>query len=45
MPTASKPRGYAKEVAEYARSILEGDKTGRRQLYQKLGLPSDDSVK
>jgi len=39
------PRAVAKEVAEYARGILEGDKTGRRQLYQKLGLPPDDSVK
>jgi 4-hydroxy-4-methyl-2-oxoglutarate aldolase len=39
------PRAYAKEVAEYARGILEGDKTGRRQLYQKLGLQADDSVK
>jgi len=39
------PREKAKEVAEYARGILEGDKTGRRGLYQKLGLPEDDSVR
>lgn len=39
------PRGVAKEVAEYARVILDGDKAGRRQLYKKLGLPPDDSVK
>jgi 4-hydroxy-4-methyl-2-oxoglutarate aldolase len=39
------PRAKAKEVAEYARAILDGDKAGRRQLYQKLGLKPDDSVK
>ncbi|HUT95845.1 MAG TPA: RraA family protein [Thermoguttaceae bacterium] len=39
------PRRAAKEVAEYARNILEGDKVGRRRLYEKLGLPVDDSVK
>jgi 4-hydroxy-4-methyl-2-oxoglutarate aldolase len=39
------PRAKAKEVAEYAKAILTGDKAGRRQLYKKLGLPPDDSVK
>jgi len=39
------PRAQAKEVAEYARAIIEGDKAGRRNLYKKLGLPLDDSVK
>jgi len=39
------PRAKAKEVAEYAKTILDGDKAGRRNLYKKLGLPSDDSVK
>ena len=39
------PRAQAKEVAEYARAILDGDKAGRQKLYEKLGLPSDDSVK
>jgi 4-hydroxy-4-methyl-2-oxoglutarate aldolase len=39
------PRAHAKEVAEYAKAILDGDKAGRRNLYKKLGLPSDDSVK
>jgi len=39
------PRAHAKEVAEYAKVIIEGDKAGRRQLYKKLGLPPDDSVK
>jgi len=39
------PREKAKEVAEYAKSIMEGDKEGRRGLYKKLGLPEDDSVR
>ena len=39
------PREKAKEVAEYARTIMEGDKAGRRSLYQKLGIPQDDSVR
>jgi regulator of RNase E activity RraA len=39
------PRAHAKEVAEYAQAIIEGDKAGRRNLYKKLGLPPDDSVK
>jgi len=39
------PRERAKEVAEYAQAIIEGDKAGRRNLYKKLGLPPDDSVK
>jgi regulator of RNase E activity RraA len=39
------PRVKAKEVAEYAKATIETDKTGRRDLYKKLGLPADDSVK
>ena len=39
------PRRCAKEVAEYARKILDGDKAGRRKRYEELGLPLDDSVK
>jgi regulator of RNase E activity RraA len=39
------PRIRAEEVARYARKILEGDKSARRNLYQQLGLPADDSVK
>jgi regulator of RNase E activity RraA len=39
------PRQAAQEVAECARAILDGDKAGRRRLYEKLGLPLDDSVK
>jgi regulator of RNase E activity RraA len=39
------PRAVASEVARYARRILEGDKSGRRELYEKLGLPPDPSIK
>lgn len=39
------PRARAEEVARYARKILEGDKAGRRGLYEKLGLTLDESVK
>ena len=39
------PRARAGEVAGYAKRILEGDKAGRRGLYEKLGLPADASVK
>lgn len=39
------PRKVAKEVAEYALATLASDKAGRRALYEKLGLPLDDSVK
>jgi len=39
------PRAAAAEVASYARKIMEGDKEGRRDLYKKLGLKEDDSVK
>jgi regulator of RNase E activity RraA len=38
------PRAVAADVARYARRILDGDKDGRRKLYQKLGLPKDKSV-
>jgi len=39
------PRAHAKEVAEYAQATIEKDKAGRRGLYEKMGLPLDDSVK
>jgi len=39
------PRRSADEVAAYARATMQGDKAGRRKLYQKLGLPPDDSVR
>jgi 4-hydroxy-4-methyl-2-oxoglutarate aldolase len=39
------PRAQAEEVARYARKIIESDKEGRRELYRKLGLPPDPSVR
>ena len=39
------PRDEALSVTAYAQKILEGDKAGRRGLYQQLGLPEDSSVK
>ncbi|UCE41596.1 MAG: RraA family protein, partial [Candidatus Aminicenantes bacterium] len=39
------PRKHAKEVAQFALEIMEKDKEGRRELYKKLGLPLDESVK
>jgi 4-hydroxy-4-methyl-2-oxoglutarate aldolase len=39
------PRARAEEVAGHARKVLDGDKAGRKQLYEKLGLPPDASVK
>ncbi len=38
------PRAQAEAVAGYARTVLEGDKQGRRGLYEKLKLPKDKSV-
>jgi len=39
------PRFVAKEVAEKAQKVLQGDKAGRRRLYESLGRPLDESVK
>ena len=39
------PRAKAEEVAVYAGATLESDKAGRRKLYERLGIPLDDSVK
>jgi 4-hydroxy-4-methyl-2-oxoglutarate aldolase len=39
------PRDVAFKVAEFAHKIIEGDKAGRRELYKKLGLPEDPSVR
>ncbi len=39
------PRRVAREVALHARGILDGDKEGRRKLYERLGLPFDQTVK
>jgi len=39
------PRAAAEQVALYARKILDGDKEGRRKVYERLGLPLDQTVK
>jgi 4-hydroxy-4-methyl-2-oxoglutarate aldolase len=39
------PRAEARAVAGYAREVVEKDKDGRRELYRKLRLPPDSSVK
>jgi regulator of RNase E activity RraA len=39
------PRARAEVVAKAARKILDGDKAGRKRLYQKLGWPDDFTVK
>ena len=38
------PREHARTVAEYAHEILAKDKTGRRGLYEKLGIPLDQTI-
>ena len=38
------PRAVAEQVAQYAAKILEGDKAGRKNLYERLGKPLDRSV-
>jgi 4-hydroxy-4-methyl-2-oxoglutarate aldolase len=39
------PRARAEAVAKYARKVLDGDKDGRRELYKKVGLKPDPSIK
>lgn len=39
------PRRLAEEVAGYARSILVNDKNARKGLYERIGMPSDRTVK
>jgi regulator of RNase E activity RraA len=39
------PRDVALTVAEFAHKIIEADKDGRRDLYKRLGLPEDASVR
>jgi regulator of RNase E activity RraA len=39
------PRAHAERVAKYAKETLKTDKAARRGLYQRLGLPEDDSVR
>ncbi|MEX0886093.1 MAG: RraA family protein [Phycisphaeraceae bacterium] len=38
------PRQIAAKVAEYAAIVAEGDKKGRRKLYETLGKPADFTV-
>jgi regulator of RNase E activity RraA len=38
------PREHADAVAAAARPILESDKAGRRRLYERLGIPLDQTV-
>ncbi len=38
------PREHAMAVADYAAEILRKDKMGRRSLYEKLGIPLDQTV-
>ena len=39
------PRKVAEQVAIHAHRILVGDKKGRRNLYERLGIPLDQTVK
>jgi regulator of RNase E activity RraA len=39
------PREYAAQVANYASEILGKDKSGRRDLYNNLKIPLDNTVK
>jgi 4-hydroxy-4-methyl-2-oxoglutarate aldolase len=39
------PREHAERVAEIAREIAGGDKSGRRKLYDKMGMKPDQTVK
>lgn len=38
------PRKYAVPVANAARTVLESDKEARRQLYEEMGRPMDNTV-
>ena len=39
------PRAVAEQVAKYATTILNGDKAGRKSLYEDLGRPLDRTVR
>jgi len=39
------PRSVARQVAEFARAILDKDKSARKDLYESLGKPLDKTVK
>lgn len=38
------PRNVAEQVSKFAHEILKGDKAGRKDLYQKVGIPADKTV-
>lgn len=38
------PRRHAEAVARYAKGILDERQQGRREAYERLGLPSDPSI-
>jgi 4-hydroxy-4-methyl-2-oxoglutarate aldolase len=38
------PGAIAEEVAKYAREVANGDREGRRKLYERAGLEMDDTV-
>lgn len=38
------PRERAEDVATWARRVADGDKAGRRRLYEQLGRPLDPTV-
>jgi regulator of RNase E activity RraA len=38
------PRKYAEQVAQIAWEVAGKDKTGRRTMYEKLGMPLDQTV-
>ena len=38
------PIEMAREVGEYAWEVAKGDKAGRRKLYERVGLPMDDTI-
>jgi regulator of RNase E activity RraA len=39
------PREHAEKVALFAREVIEKDKAGRRELYKRLGIKEDKSIK
>jgi len=39
------PREHAAEVARIAWDIAQGDKKGRRSLYDRMGMPADSTIK
>ncbi len=39
------PREVSEQVAKYAREILDKDKSARKQMYEKVGLPPDRTIK